>query len=317
MKGKLLLLGIVGLVAACASPGSGALSPSPKPDYRVEPGRPAHGTTPPWAGRELSWEKLEVLNAWLEHEGRRADDFWFVEAHLQLAEGRAHFARVPGVEPELRDPRKDSALSGFYLVLAHDKATASQRQRANYGLNSLDTPRGAPGSTVIPGVLARSTWGARSVNRSRLDPASPPWRWITVHHSAEPGAKPLNGGTLNDSARALRHIQSAHMNGTDRMGDIGYHFLIDPSGRIFQGRDLRYQGAHAHGANNVGNVGICLLGNFDEQKPTDASVAAMHRLIEDLHSSLHISLKKVRGHDHWRQTNCPGLKLKPELERYK
>ena len=43
--------------------------------------------------------------------------------------------------------------------------------------------------------------------------------------------------------------------------DIGYHFVIDPAGTIYEGRDIRVRGAHVEGA-NTGKVGLLLLGDF-------------------------------------------------------
>jgi N-acetylmuramoyl-L-alanine amidase len=315
-RGNMLAAGIWGLFAlACASPGSSPPQPDAGPDYRVSVPSGRDGRVPIWAGRPLTWDKLGLVSDWLQNSGTRADDYWVVEGHLQLAEGRLHYALL---EPKLEASRTVAASAGFQRVLAHPRSTSSQRQRAELGLNSLggvgrgeSTPAGG-----LPGVLARSAWGARRPNTSRMDLARAPWAWITVHHSAEPGAAPLNG-SLADTARALRDIQSAHMNGPENMGDIGYHFLIDPSGRVLQGRDLRFRGAHAYRANNIGNVGICLIGNFEHERPTKAAVEAMHGLIDVLRSQLHVPANHIRGHDEWRVTACPGRYLRPHLARYK
>ncbi|MDA1266477.1 MAG: peptidoglycan recognition family protein, partial [Planctomycetota bacterium] len=276
MKGMLFVVLGLGFVAACANPGSRPMPPDDGPDYRVDIPR-TNGTVPPWAGRARSWEKLAMIGTWLQSEGH-GDAYWVVEGHLQLAEGRAYYAIQ---EPNDKELRKSKARAGYHRVLAHGHATASQRQRAEIGLRGLDgasTPINA--SAGIPGVLSRADWGARLPNARRLDPASKRWNYITIHHSAEPGASPLNG-SWGDSVGALRDIQSAHMNG-EGYGDIGYHFLIDPAGRIFEGRELRYQGAHAYGKNNVGNVGVCLLGNFEHERPTQEALESMHGLIDIL-----------------------------------
>ena len=310
MKGMLLAALGLGLVASCASPGSGPPRPEGGADYKVDTTH-TNGTVPPWAGRARSWEKLSLIGNWLQTQ-RHANDYWIVEGHLQLAEGRAFYASQESADRELR---KTKARSGYHRVLAHSRATASQRQRAELGLRSLDGVVAAiPASAGIPGVLSRTDWGARHPNTRRLDPASSSWKYITIHHSAEPGASPLNG-SWRDSVGALRDIQSAHMNG-EGYGDIGYHFLIDPAGRIFEGRELRYQGAHAYGKNNVGNVGICLLGNFEHERPTREALESMHGLIDILGSKFGLGKNSVRGHNDFRSTACPGRYLKPHLARY-
>lgn len=304
----LALIGL--LVAACASPGSGPPTRASGPDYRVH--RPPRGNVPSWAGHELSWEKLQDLGDWLEGEGQAAEGYWVVEGHLQLAEGRAHYARL---EPATAVDRRSAAAAGFQRVLTHPAASASQRQRAELGLDRLSSPGARRvSSSVPPGVLPRSSWGARAATPRRLDLARAPWRWITVHHSAMPDPVPLDGG-LADSARAVRRIQTAHMSGSG-YGDIGYHFLIDPFGRVFQGRELRWQGAHAGGVNNVGNVGVCLLGNFEHERPTPAAVETLHGLIDELQQRLGVPEDRVRGHDDWKSTACPGRHLRLHLARY-
>lgn len=44
--------------------------------------------------------------------------------------------------------------------------------------------------------------------------------------------------------------------------DIGYHWVIDTCGTIYLGRNLVYQGSHAHSDGNPGSVGWCMVGNF-------------------------------------------------------
>lgn len=311
MNGMLLVLGGLGLVVGCAGPGSGPPLSDAGPDIQIDGRTPIRGRVPIWAGHPLAWDKLRAISDWLQREGTYAEPYWVVEGHLQLAEGRLHYSHL---EATHASERRSNALQGFHRVLAHPDATASQRSRADVGLSSLEVRPIDAGAPVIPGVLPRRSWGARSPNLRRLDPASARWRWITVHHSAEPGARPLNG-TLNGSAAALRDIQSAHMNG-EGYGDIGYHFVIDPSGRVFEGRDLRHQGAHAGGENNVGNVGVCLLGNFDHHRPTSAALESMHGLIDVLQARLGLPHRNVRGHHEWKSTACPGRYLKPHLARY-
>ncbi len=108
------------------------------------------------------------------------------------------------------------------------------------------------------------------------------------------------------------------MNGkTTHYGDIGYHFVIDPYGRLFEGRDLRYQGAHANGDNNVGNIGICLIGNFEKEKPTQAALDALEREIGALRQKYDIPRSRVYGHRELRATECPGDALMRWVERYR
>jgi len=118
-------------------------------------------------------------------------------------------------------------------------------------------------------------------------------------------------------------------------GDIGYRFLIDKAGRIYEGRFSGDDGipgfdaagrmvnaAHIAGF-NAGNVGIALLGNFVDQAPTIAArrtltfllaaIAGWHRIdpLATVHYVNPISgatrtVSAISGHRDWAPTECPG-----------
>ncbi|MBL9078558.1 MAG: N-acetylmuramoyl-L-alanine amidase [Planctomycetes bacterium] len=130
-------------------------------------------------------------------------------------------------------------------------------------------------------------------------------RRVTIHHSAmyfrdtRPAA----------CAAQILRIQREHM-GNRGYGDIGYHYLIDPAGRIWQGREMRWQGAHASGVNNRQNIGICVLGNFlrgrGGQGPTPAQVTAMRRLVQQLMQQHRFGPGDIHCHSDFKATQCPG-----------
>lgn len=158
-------------------------------------------------------------------------------------------------------------------------------------------------------VKDRKAWGAHAVDRTNLEPMTTVHR-LTIHHSAMyfRDTRPAT------CAAQLQLIQKDHMQ-TRGYGDIGYHYIIDPSGSIWQGRDLRYQGAHASGNNNQGNIGICLLGNFVRGKkgqgPTDSQVQAMRRLAGALMERYHFGPEGIFCHSDFKATDCPGPLMEP------
>jgi N-acetyl-anhydromuramyl-L-alanine amidase AmpD len=85
---------------------------------------------------------------------------------------------------------------------------------------------------------------------------------------------------------------------------------------VFQGRDLVWQGAHAAGSNNVQNIGVCLIGNFDDEKPSAAALDALERLLDDLRKKHGIARSQVLGHGDLKKTDCPGKNLEPWVKRY-
>ena len=156
-------------------------------------------------------------------------------------------------------------------------------------------------------IIPRSKWGARPPRRSRLRPMGKPYR-ITVHHSAHDDS--AGAESWSEVASLIKKIQKYHMV-TRGWADIGYHFIVDTRGRIWQGRSLRYQGAHAgDNTSNRGNIGIVVEGNFDYHSPTPAQIASLKRLINYLRRKYGIPAWQVHGHSYYRATNCPGKYLR-------
>jgi len=175
------------------------------------------------------------------------------------------------------------------------------------------TPEAPPSVDAGIAILPRGSWNARAPNRGNMDPMGKVTR-VTIHHSAIL----LRDDRQSACSAQLQFIQRDHMTARG-YGDIGYHFLIDPSGRVWQGRDLRWQGAHAKGEHNVGNIGICLLGNFmpgkGGQQPNQEQLQAMERLVVHLMGRFHLQGDDLFCHSHFRNTECPGPLVVPVVAR--
>ncbi len=266
---------------------------------------------PAISGRESvpSWQRMRhgnpglvpALRDWIRRQPRsNSATYWQVEAHLRLAEEMR-------TEPDLRQ----ECLAEYRWVLKHTTPRESQQARANAGLARLTRDSGFH----YPGTIRRDAWGALTELPREMDPASSMWKWITVHHSAMPvSTKVHENQTVGH--QAVRAVQASHMSSRG-YGDVGYHFLVDPAGRVYEGRSLKWQGAHAKGKNNVGNIGICLLGNFENGPPTRQAQAALHGLVGSLRSGFAIGATRVVGHSHWTSTKCPGRHLTAVLRRYR
>ena len=302
------------LVACAAPPRSGYSTP-------VDASMPTashsyQGGPPPWAGQEISWEKLEAINTWLETQGPRSEAYWRVEGRLQLAEGRMEFYRRERTTAgdKANRQRVSAARADFLRVKSDRNASEGQMRRAKRGLaTSASTKAKQPGQ-LPEYVLPRSRWGARKARRHNLTRAKDPWRFITIHHSALEKSI-ASVGTQSGAKNALRKMQTYHMDSRN-WGDLGYHFLIDPQGQVYEGRAMYWQGAHAgrdknDRNNNVGNIGICLIGNFDVDRPSDASLRSLKKLVHTLRNQHRIPAKGIRGHMDWKQTECPGHNLLP------
>ncbi len=171
------------------------------------------------------------------------------------------------------------------------------------------TPRANPNPAAFLQTLAaqlpfypHSAWTRVAPISARLDPAEPYYR-ITIHHE---GNRVNYNRALPDVARDLRLDQAVHRR--RGYGDIGYHFMIDYAGRVWEGRSLKYLGAHVS-SRNPGNIGIVLLGNFEIQKPSAAQQSALVKLVAACRKFYAISRRRIYGHRNLDATLCPGKNL--------
>jgi hypothetical protein len=164
-------------------------------------------------------------------------------------------------------------------------------------------PEAGPGA----GVLSRTAW-AKGRPVPSLMKRMLPVRYITVHHD---GMTPFWGDTAAAATERLELIRRGHRN--QNWGDIGYHYIVDRGGRIWEGRSLAYQGAHVKD-HNEGNIGVMCLGNFDEQAPTQAQIAALNRHLGALMRQYGVSMRQVRTHQEWASTACPGRQLQRHMD---
>ncbi|MEZ4825365.1 MAG: N-acetylmuramoyl-L-alanine amidase [Bacteroidia bacterium] len=142
---------------------------------------------------------------------------------------------------------------------------------------------------------------------------------LIVHHSA--------GINVSENWGAVvLAIWNGHVN-SNGWCDIGYNWLIDPNGMIYEGRGggNNVKGAHFCGANS-GTMGICMLGNFENAEPTAAALTSLTQLlawkscdsnIGPNASSYHLSsgktLMTISGHQDGCATLCPGNNLYNKL----
>jgi hypothetical protein len=306
-RGLSLVLVLSGLVGACTS--SGPIAAPPPTSVSTAPGPDLTGP--------LSWQKLEHIEEWLTSPASQRSPEFRVELELQLHEGRVTFAQRDAERANVPDEslrvRLEAARDGFRSLLARGSLMPGQTARAQIGLRAGDSLLAtlAKPSAVKPAlvIVERSRWGAAPPAPTRLTPLKGAWSRITIHHSAEESSDG-KGGSLEDSAHTLRLIQKFHLEDPGhRWGDIGYHFLVDSGGRIFQGRDLRWQGAHAGGKDgtyNAQNIGVCLLGDFRVRPPTPAALKSLELLLADLRDKHKIPTSRVYAHTEFTGSVCPG-----------
>lgn len=166
-------------------------------------------------------------------------------------------------------------------------------------------PASPVASGPAPGVIPKATWTSVRPIVSRAQPMNGIGR-ITVHHSAIPSA-----GLTERSAiiRQLQGIQREHMHRRgEPFADIGYHYIIDPTGQVWEGRSLNLQGAHV-AAQNEHNLGIMCMGNFDRQSPTQAQLTTLQRFVAGQMRKYGVSVGRVYTHRELGKSSCPGNNL--------
>jgi hypothetical protein len=171
------------------------------------------------------------------------------------------------------------------------------------------TPVRVAGPVVSTSVIPRNGWTTKGPLTSLAKPMNGVTR-ITVHHSA------INNTSIRsreDAARMLRGIQGEHMGRSDhnngkKWADIGYHYIIDPQGRIWEGRPTNLQGAHVKDTNEH-NLGIMVMGNFDQQSPTAAQAAAVDAFVIDQMRRYRVPVARVYTHQELNRSACPGRNL--------
>lgn len=120
---------------------------------------------------------------------------------------------------------------------------------------------------------------------------------IIIHHSASP----MNKTTFEDIKRW--HLERG-------FNDIGYHWVIDGDGELWKGRPESKIGAHCKG-HNRDSIGICLIGNFQHEEPTENQIVALE-MVESL-LRIKYDNPQVIAHCAISKTKCPGIRLIQDL----
>jgi hypothetical protein len=158
---------------------------------------------------------------------------------------------------------------------------------------------------LFAGIRPRNAWAKAPPDPSIMDPMLP-IRYLTVHHD---GLDRLCvGQSYEEMAARIELYRVGHC--ARGWGDIGYHFVIDRSGALWQGRDLRWQGAHVKDRNE-GNIGVLVMGNFELERPSEVQLAAMRTHLRALCAYYTIPWSRVLSHREWpgARTACPGRHL--------
>lgn len=88
---------------------------------------------------------------------------------------------------------------------------------------------------------------------------------------------------------------------------IGYHYVIDENGEVFEGRPRNSIGAHTYG-HNCDSIGVCFIGDFNKQEISEKQETAGVKLLATL-SIAYPDAKLCRHSDFNNAKTCPGKKF--------
>lgn len=181
----------------------------------------------------------------------------------------------------------------------------------------------APSATARPTIQSRAQWGADE-SIMTWTPSQGRVQGTDIHHTVN-----TNDYTSSQVPGIIRGIYAYHAQDWGRgWGDIGYNFLVDKFGRIWEGRyggiDQAPVGAHATGLNS-NFTGISFIGNADTAAVPAAAFTSIAKVaawklalhgVTSPHGRVTVdagTFNRVNGHRDSKQTTCPGRYLYDRL----
>ncbi|MBW3659793.1 MAG: N-acetylmuramoyl-L-alanine amidase, partial [Actinobacteria bacterium] len=269
---------------------------------------------------EVRWRSTDGWSDWLDFSisGDHAPD-------PGSAEERAF-------DPGISEPMWTGEVDAIELRSHHAVAVPVELVTMSGGLGyraDATPPATAEAFGVWPPIVPRTAWDPNGDCQPTSSPdLSPSAERIFVHHTAIFPRYPRSAGDDVVRAVCLGHVKNRGFS------DVGYNFLIDRYGVIYQGREggilKAVDGAHAQGFNS-GSIGIALVGNFHANGVPGEAARALDTLttwLADLHDidplgrglatstggpstrypeGFVVDLPNVLGHrDTGRNTACPG-----------
>jgi LysM repeat protein len=204
--------------------------------------------------------------------------------------------------------RKHDTLS----IIAHEHGMSVNLLARYNGLNDPDRIY-AGQHLVIPDAAALRRGPIleadlkTGLNATHVKPGT--WKYIVIHHSA------TDVGTLKGIDRYHREIGMEN--------GLAYHFVIGngrgiQDGKIAVGQrwTKQLQGGHLSSlALNEKSLGICLIGNFEHDRPTAKQMESLKALLLYLMDRCDLSTGAIQTHQEINtlHTRCPGRHF-PEAE---
>lgn len=309
--------------------GYGAIGVTWEPGTSVEEGQIAVQARTRVNGQWSDWEELhynaeegpdlggpDALNARPGTDPLIVGDVDEVQTRVVTARG----VETPDLQMAVVDP-------GTGTGTALEEPTISTGTSSEVAADAtIATDQGAlklqAGTTVPrPTIYSRAQWGANeSLRKGTVSYGKIAAGFI--HHTVN-----ANTYSADQVPAIIRSIYAYHTQ-TKGWNDVGYNFLIDRFGRIWEGRyggvDKAVVGAHTQGYNSY-SFAASAIGNYEEAQPSTATLDAYARLYAwklSLHgiaaddTSQYVGsryFQAINGHRDAGQTACPGRYLYAKL----
>ncbi|MCW2758929.1 MAG: N-acetylmuramoyl-L-alanine amidase, family 2, partial [Nocardioidaceae bacterium] len=205
---------------------------------------------------------------------------------------------------------------------AEPTAPAAPSATATGSADSASLSASSLAVAAKPQIYSRAQWGADERIRDQSAPAYGTVQTGFVHHTVN-----ANDYTEAQVPALIRGIYAYHVQSRG-WRDIGYNYLIDRFGRIWEGRyggvDKAVVGAHTKGYNEV-SFAASAIGNYDIAQPPPAVMTAFAQLfawklslygIPASQTGINVKgkiLNAINGHRDVGQTACPGRYLYAQL----
>ena len=205
----------------------------------------------------------ENPDLWVPADG--AEVFWsqaiYAGEGMRFWQVRAQFAAAPaGQLPELRRVEVNTVDARFGPATPAADVTIAGGQLA---------------TVSKPAVVSRAAWGSLDGQGSRVKPVYYPVNHLVVHHTADSNSLTAKETSWADRVRAEWSFHTF----TRGWGDVGYNYLIDPNGVIYEGRAGGDDAVAFHDTANYGSMGVVLIGTYSTVAPPAAEVNSLVTLL--------------------------------------
>ncbi|OGC81467.1 MAG: hypothetical protein A2V81_01105 [Candidatus Abawacabacteria bacterium RBG_16_42_10] len=244
---------------------------------------------------------------------------WGADESLRLRETRDRIRTENAAKEAVKKPTETPASPKPVEPKKESVATKQPTEAEEYGANCVNLEAKYPEEFKITKVISKNPDGKEYTWPIAI---APKLKKLVIHHTDIDVKDYDQNGAIDDAdyRAAVKSIYYFHTISRD-WGDIGYNYLIDPNGHVYEGRaggDLAVA-AHTLCKNN-GALGIALLGNFQNAVPTAKALMALQSLVNAKSKEYKLDpnassmfygsyLPNVIGHRNVRKTSCPGDRL--------